>query len=67
MYNKYYTTKYNDYTYMRNKCRIKKDSCLYDDVEKFLAKSGNNVNNLVDKLLNNHFEHYRYTDPEYPV
>jgi len=69
MYKKYtkYKTKYNDYSYMRNTSRIKKDLYLRDDIEDFIAKRGYNLSNLVDKLLNNHFEHSRYTDPEYPV
>jgi hypothetical protein len=69
VYKKYtkYKSNYKDYSYMRNTCRIKKDSCLRDDVEFFIARSGNNLSNLVDMLLNNHFEHTRYTDPEYPV
>jgi hypothetical protein len=69
VYKKYakYKSNYNDYSYMRNTSRIKKDLCLRDDVEFYIAKSGNNLSNLVDMLLNNHFEHSRYTDPEYPV
>jgi hypothetical protein len=69
VYRKYskYKTKYNEYSYMRNTSRIKKNSCLHDDIEDCIAKNGNNLNNLVDKLLKNHFEHSRFTDPEYPV
>jgi len=69
VYKKYMTYKsnYKDYSYMRNKNRIKKDLCLYDDVENYISKNGNSLSTLVDKLLNNHFEHSRYTDPEYPA
>lgn len=69
MYKKYtkYKTKYNDYSYMRNANRIKKVSCLHDDVENYISKNGDSLSNLVDKLLNNHFEHFRRTDPEYPA
>ena len=69
VYKKYmkYKSNYKDYSYMRNTNRIKKDLCLYDDVKNYISKNGNSLSTLVDKLLNNHFEHSRYTDPEYPA
>jgi len=60
-------TKYNEYSYARYTIRIRKDSCLHDDVEDFMAKRGTSLNYLVVKLLDNHFEQFRYTDPSYPV
>jgi hypothetical protein len=59
--------KYNEFSYARYTLRIRKDSLLYDDVEDFMAKHGTSLNGLVNKLLDDHFFHARYTDPEYPM
>jgi hypothetical protein len=56
-----------EYSLGRYATRSIKDSCLYDDVEKFIAKHDCCLNSLVDKLLDNHFEAIRYPDPEYPM
>jgi predicted HicB family RNase H-like nuclease len=60
-------TKYNEYSYARYTIRIRKDSYLHADVEEFMSKRGTSLNYLVVKLLDNHFEHIRYTDPTYPI
>jgi hypothetical protein len=46
--------------------RARKDSCLYTDVEDFMAKHGARLDVLVGKLLSNEFALPRYTDPTYP-
>jgi len=59
--------KYNEYAYTRYTIRIRKDSCLHDDVEEFMTKRGTSLNYLVTKLLTDHFFQQRYADPEYPI
>jgi hypothetical protein len=59
--------KYNEYAYARYTIRIRKDSCLYDDVEAFMSHKNTSLNYLVTKLLDGHFAHQRYYDPEYPL
>ena len=46
--------------------RSTKDSCLHDDVEAYMSKHDTGLNDLVNKLLDNHFASVRHTDPEYP-
>jgi len=46
--------------------RVRKDSCLHDDVEAFMAKNGDRLDVLVRKLLDNDFALTRCTDPSYP-
>ena len=58
--------KYNEFSYARYTICIRKDSILYDDVEDFMNKKGTSLNYLVNKLLDDHFSHWRYSDPEYP-
>lgn len=58
--------KYNEFSYARYTIRIRKDSILYDDVEDFMSKKDTSLNYLVNKLLDDHFFHRRYSDPEYP-
>jgi len=58
--------KYNEFSYARYTIRIRKDSILFDDVEDFMGKKGTSLNYLVNELLNDHFFHRRYSDPEYP-
>jgi len=60
-------TKYNEYAYSRYTIRIRKDTFLHDDVDDYMAKHGANLNGLVTKLLDDHFFHLRYSDPEYPI
>jgi predicted HicB family RNase H-like nuclease len=59
-------TKYNEYSYSRYTIRIRKDTILHDDVEEFMTKNGTSLNYLVNKLLDEHFFHRRYSDPEFP-
>jgi hypothetical protein len=47
--------------------RVKKDTCLHDDVENFLLHRQESTSRLVDKLLSNDFALARYTDPTYPA
>lgn len=58
--------KRKDSSLNRYRIRAEKDTCLQDDVEYFMAKNGDSVPRLVDKLLNNDFVLSRYTDPYYP-
>jgi hypothetical protein len=51
----------------RYSIRIKKDTCLHDDVEDFLFRRQPSISHLVDKLLNDDFALARRTDPTYPV
>jgi len=51
----------------RYSVRIRKDTCLHDDVEYFMTHMQLSTSQLVDKLLNNVFVLHRYTDPEYPA
>lgn len=59
--------KYKKYSYARFNIRAKKNSCLHDDVEDFVAKRCSGTDSLVAKLLDNQFAHKRYTDPSYPM
>jgi len=58
--------KRRDSSLARYRVRAEKDNCLHGDVEYFMAKNGDNIPRLVDKLLNNDFVMNRYTDPTYP-
>jgi len=51
----------------RYSVRARKDTCLHDDLEYFMAHRHLSVSQLVDNLLNNDFVLTRYTDPEYPA
>ena len=53
-------------SFERYSIRAKKDTCLQDDVEDFIAKHGGSIPRLVDKLINNDFVLARFTDPTYP-
>jgi hypothetical protein len=55
-----------EHSLTRYAIRFRKDSCLHDDVEDFMAKNGNRLDVLVRKLMNNDFTLSRYTDPSYP-
>ena len=55
-----------EHSLSRYAIRAKKDSCLHNDVEDFMAKNGERLDVLVGKLLNNDFTLLRYTDPSYP-
>jgi hypothetical protein len=50
-----YIDKYNEREYARYTIRIRKDSTLYDDIEKFMAMEQTSLNYLVTKLLKEHF------------
>ena len=52
---------------VRYSIRMRKDTCLYDDVEYFMTHHQASTSHLVDKLLNNDFVLARYTDPTYPA
>ena len=54
-------------SFVRYSIRMKKDTCLYNDVEYFMMHHQASTSHLVDKLLNNDFVLARYTDPTYPV
>jgi len=62
-----YISKRKEHSHARYAVRFVKDSCLYSDVEDFMAKRDICSCALMDKLLNGHFFHARYTDPEYPM
>jgi hypothetical protein len=51
----------------RYSIRMKKDTCLHDDVEYFMMHHQTSLTHLVDMLLNNNFVLARYTDPTYPL
>ena len=51
----------------RYSIRMRKDTCLHDDVEDFLLRRQTSISHLVDKLLNDDFLRARLTDPTYPV
>ena len=55
-----------EHSLVRYSIRVRKDSCLHDDAEDFMAKNGDRLDVLVRKLLNNDFTLTRYTDPSYP-
>lgn len=59
-------SKRNEYSHKHFIIRSTKDAHLFADVEDFMAKNNVSLGNLVDKLVNNHFSHARYTDPEHP-
>jgi len=48
--------RYNEANYARYVVRIRQDSELYEDVEKFMSQSGTSFNFLVNKLLKEHFD-----------
>lgn len=48
--------KYNENAYARYTLRIRKDSDLYLDIEKFMSENGTSLNYIVTKLLTEHFE-----------
>jgi hypothetical protein len=56
----------NEYSLKHFNIRSTKDAHLFDDVEDFIKKNNVGLDSLVDKLVNNHFSHARYTDPEHP-
>jgi len=61
-----YVSKRKEHSFAHYDIRATKDSCLHDDVHDFLAK--NDISNaLINNLLDDHFFHARYTDPEYPM
>ena len=47
--------KYNETTYARYTLRVRKDSDLYDEIEKFKKRKGTSLNYLLTKLLKEHF------------
>jgi len=49
--------KYNESAYTRYSFRIRKDSDLYEDIEKFMSQKDTSLNYLIIKLLNKHFGH----------
>ena len=51
----------------RYSIRLRKDTCLHDDVEDFLFRRQPSISHLVDKLLNDDFILARRTDPKYPA
>jgi hypothetical protein len=61
-----YITKHKEHSYARYDMRLKKDLCLYNDVEDFIATHNADLGELANRLLSGHFSHARYTDPEYP-
>ena len=52
---------------IRYSIRLRKDTCLHDDVEYFMMHHQSSISHLVDKLLNKDFVLARYTDPTYPL
>jgi len=62
-----YISKFREHSYARYDIRDRKDLYLHDDVEDYLSKNPAKLSGLVDMLLDNHFFHVRYTDPEYPM
>lgn len=51
-------TRYNECSYARYTIRVRKDSCLYADIEQFMEKRGTSLNYLVTKLLTAHFNRF---------
>ena len=62
-----YRSRLNEHSLSHYAIRSKKDSCLYDDVNDFVAKHGGRLDALVGKLLSGDFTLSRYTDPSYPL
>lgn len=58
--------KRRDYFCSRHAIRMMKDTLLHDDIQDFISKHDIGLNNLVTKLLNEHFPRQRHSDPEYP-
>lgn len=58
-YEKY---RYNRHVHSQKAERTWKGSGLHDAVESYLFKSDTSLGGLVDKLINNEFEHRRYSD-----
>jgi len=52
---------------LQYRIRVKKDTCLHDDVEDFMTRYDNNIPRLVDKLLKGEFISACRTDPTYPI
>ena len=46
---------YNENAYARYTIRVRKDSCLYEDIEDFMSKNGTSLNYVVNKLLEDFF------------
>ena len=47
--------KYNEAVYARYTIRIRKDTELYEEIEKFMSVKGTSLNYVVEKLLRKHF------------
>jgi len=56
----------NEYSLKYFNIRSDKDTHLFDDVEDFMLKNDVGLDILVDKLLDNHFSHARYTEHDHP-
>jgi len=56
-----------EYSLDRYFIRVMKDSCLHDDFGEYMARHDICSDRLANKLLANHFETARYSDPEYPL
>jgi len=62
-----YRSKRNEYSLINFNTRAAKDTCLYDDIEDFLAKHDLSSYILVDMLINQDFSHARFTNHDYPL
>jgi len=58
-YEKY---RYNRYVHAQKPDRVWKGPGLHDEVENYLLRRDTSLGGLVAKLLNNDFEHRRYSD-----
>ena len=56
----------NEHSLKHFTIRTIKDTHLFDDVENFISTHNLGLDDLVDKLLNNHFSRARYTDHNHP-
>jgi hypothetical protein len=62
-----YVSKLKEHSFSRFAIRARKDTWLHNDAEDFMIKNPANLIGLVNMLINDHFLHARYTDPEYPM
>ena len=57
----------NEYSLKHFTIRYTKDVRLFDDIDYYISKHNLGLGCLVDKLINNHFSHARYTDHDHPM
>jgi hypothetical protein len=56
------SAKQKEYSFTRYAIRVKKDARLHDDIVDYISKHDTSLQNLVDKLLGNHFSSLSHID-----